>query len=235
MNPLQQGGGGSAPVLSGGRDADHAARVERRLRRLGSICAIPAAAALVAAGAMAWVLARDVAATSGASPPAASFLLAFAAMLLILLSRPLRANILRRAEERGLDANADADADSDAGADDPGGAAERGDGADMVAPTATPPQAEIAAMRAGAAPRLDAGQQWDDAAGRQLDAFTWATLAGFAMLGAATAIGIWVAVAGSAVFYGLVICVAGLLAMAATWPRRGDLPAQADGRREDGT
>ncbi len=231
MTSGPQVGGGSAPVRSSGRDADQEARVERRLRRLGSICAIPAAAALVAAGAMAWVLARDVAATSGASPPAASFLLAFGAMLLILLSRPLRANILRRADERELDADAD---DGD-GAGDLAGAVERGDGAGLVAPAATPAQTEMEAILAGAAPRLDAGQQWDDAASRRLDAFTWATLAGFAMLGAATAIGIWVAVAGSAVFYGLVICVAGLLAMAATWPRRSDLPAQADGRREDGT
>jgi len=67
-------------------------------------------------------------------------------------------------------------------------------------------------------------------AAARLHAYSWATGVSFAMLAAAAALGAAVAAAGRAPFYGLVICIASLLAMAARWPRRSgfDLALRSD-------
>jgi hypothetical protein len=56
---------------------------------------------------------------------------------------------------------------------------------------------------------------------KRLHAYTWATGVSFGALAVAAALGTVVALAGRAPFYGLVICLASLLAMVARWPRRG--------------
>jgi len=73
-------------------------------------------------------------------------------------------------------------------------------------------------------------------AAARLHAYSWATGVSFAMLAAAAALGAAVAAAGRAPFYGLVICIASLLAMAARWPRRSgfDLALRSDRPAEPG-
>jgi hypothetical protein len=56
--------------------------------------------------------------------------------------------------------------------------------------------------------------------GERLRAFGRATVVSFAMQAVAAALGATVAFRGNAPFYGLVICMAALLAMVARWPRR---------------
>jgi hypothetical protein len=70
-------------------------------------------------------------------------------------------------------------------------------------------------------------------AARRLSAYSWAVGAGFGMLSAAVALGVWVAVAAGALFYGLVICLACLMAMAAAWPRRRAFAAALGGDEAD--
>jgi hypothetical protein len=84
--------------------------IEASLRRLGSRCAVAAAAALVAAGTVAWTVAGPGAAPDWmASPPGDSFLIALAALLLVLLSSGVYGKILRRTA--GEDAPATGDGD----------------------------------------------------------------------------------------------------------------------------
>jgi hypothetical protein len=90
--------GGHLPVASRHEDADlTAAAVERRLRLLSAACAAPAAGALAASGAIVWAARQGEAEAWLVSPPAPSFLLALAGLLLVLLSSAARARILRGA------------------------------------------------------------------------------------------------------------------------------------------
>jgi heme A synthase len=84
--------------------------VERRLRTLGSICAVLAAAVLVTAGTIGWAAGHAGAADLMASPPTGSFLIAFGALLLVLLASAVRGRILRRpdADEQEDDPDAPA-------------------------------------------------------------------------------------------------------------------------------
>jgi hypothetical protein len=79
------------------------ATVDRRLNRLSTVCAVPAAAALAMSGAIIWMTGAGAAEGWLSSPPTASFLMAVAALLLVLLSSAARARILRRAREDGID------------------------------------------------------------------------------------------------------------------------------------
>lgn len=62
-----------------------------------------------------------------------------------------------------------------------------------------------------------------------LRVYSRATGISFAMLGAAVALGGMAALRGRAPFYGLVICLASLLAMIVRWPRRSGLDVAMDG------
>jgi hypothetical protein len=200
-----------APALPA---ADEAA-IERRLRRLGSVCAVLAAAVLVSVGAIGWLAGRGGGTDWLASPPFASFLIAFGAMLLVLLSSAVHGRILRLPDLRQEEAAAAEGQEKAEGRveDVDRGAAERHSGEeDPPALTAE------SRLRGGWQDERRSRLAWS--AGR-LRAYTWATALGFAMLGVAAALGAMVAIAGQAPFYGLVICLASLLSMAARWPRRG--------------
>jgi hypothetical protein len=70
--------------------------VERRLRRLGSVCAALAAAVLVSAGGLGWrVFTAGGADWRSPAPPMSSFLAAFGGLLLVLLASAAHARILR--------------------------------------------------------------------------------------------------------------------------------------------
>jgi hypothetical protein len=85
---------------NGGHDQDaDGGLVERRLRALGSVCAVLAAAVLVTAGTIGWAAGHADTADLMASPPTDSFLIAFGALLLVLLASPVRGRILRRQAE----------------------------------------------------------------------------------------------------------------------------------------
>jgi hypothetical protein len=174
------------PPAPAGTAARDEAAVERRLRRLGSRCAVPAAAALVAAGTIGWMAGRGGAPDWMASPPADSFLIALAGLLLVLLSSGVYGRILRRDAAPELEP-------------DDGAAEER----------RRPPLA------------------WAE---ERLSAYSRATGIAFAMLTVAAGVGALVAIAGKAPLYGLVICLASLLSMAARWPRRSgfDLALEAE-------
>jgi hypothetical protein len=91
--PPSAAGGGHG---KGGHDQDgEAGLVERRLRTLGSVCAVLAAAVLVTAGTIGWAAGHAGAAELMASPPTGSFLIAFGALLLVLLASAVRGRILR--------------------------------------------------------------------------------------------------------------------------------------------
>ena len=156
--------------------------IARRLRILGSVCAALTVAVLATAAAIGWVAAGPGAGDLLASPPFESFLIAFGAMLLVLLASAVHGRILRRQTAAELEEPEEAD--------DPG-------------------KAEAARLRA----------------------YSWATGASFGMLAVAAALGAMVASAGEAPFYGLVICIAALFAMAARWPRRSgfDMALRPDG------
>lgn len=156
--------------------------IARRLRILGSVCAALTVAVLATAAAIGWVAAGPGAGDLLASPPFESFLIAFGAMLLVLLASAVHGRILRRQTAAELEEPEEAD--------DPG-------------------KAEAARLRA----------------------YSWATGASFGMLAVAAALGAMVASAGKAPFYGLVICIAALFAMAARWPRRSgfDMALRPDG------
>jgi hypothetical protein len=200
--------------------ADEVAAVERRLRRLGTAGAVLAAAVLVAAGTIGWMAGRGGGTDWLASPPAGSFLIAFGAMLLVLLSSAVHGKILR------LPAPPDAE-----------------DG-DRLAPA---DEEDAPGAPAGDGGRGGRGGDWRQEPQRRrawwaerLRAYSWATGALFAMLGVAAGLGVSVAIAGQAPFYGLVICLASLLGMAARWPRRGafEVALEAEHRppasRQDG-
>jgi hypothetical protein len=165
--------------------------VEERLRRLSSACAVPAAAAVVTVGALGWAAERDGGAALLVQPPAGSFLIALGALLMVLLSSGVRRRIL----ERAVDA---------AAGEEPGGGAR-----EMPDPGAADP-----AVARGGAPG-EAGER------ALLGAYSRATGVSFGMLGVAVVAGALVGLAGGAPFYGLVICMASLLAMVVRWPRRG--------------
>jgi hypothetical protein len=151
--------------------------IARRLRVLGSVCAALTVAVLAAAAAIGWAAAGPGAGDLLVSPPFESFLIAFGAMLLVLLASAVHGRILRRQAAAELEE----------------------------------PEPAAAAAR--------------------LRAYSWATGASFGMLTVAAALGAMVASAGKAPFYGLIICIAALLAMAARWPRRSgfDLALRPDG------
>jgi hypothetical protein len=75
----------------------------------------------------------------------------------------------------------------------------------------------------------------------RLRAYSWATGVSFGMLAAAAALGAVVAKSGKALLYGLVICLAALIAMVGRWPRRSSfdlaLPGSPDspGGGKDGS
>jgi hypothetical protein len=70
--------------------------VARRLRVLGSVCAALTAAVLATAAAIGWAAAGPGAGDLLASPPFDSFLIAFGAMMLVLLASAVHGRILRR-------------------------------------------------------------------------------------------------------------------------------------------
>lgn len=78
--------------------------IERRLRALGSRCAVLAAAVLATAGAVGWaaVQARD--ADWMTSAPGASFLMAVCGMVLVLLASAAHGRILRRQADAEMEA-----------------------------------------------------------------------------------------------------------------------------------
>jgi hypothetical protein len=174
---------------------DH--EVERRMRSLGSACAVPAAAALVVAVTVVWIAARggggggvggpgrpgDVGGWLAAPPSSDAFLVALGAMLLVLLASAVHGRILRRQATEQVPA---------------------GDG--LGEPGTPPPAWQPSGSPMWVAERLRAYSQ-----------ATWAT---FAMLAAAVALGAALALGGWAPFYGLVICLASLAVMGARWPRR---------------
>jgi hypothetical protein len=185
------------------------AAIEGRLRRLGTAGAVLAAAVLVAAGAIGWKAGRGGATDWLASPPAGSFLIAFGAMLLVLLSSAVHGRILRlpaprqaEAEDRDILAPVDEE-------DVPGPAGEDG--------------------RSGG--WRDEGQRRRAWPAERLRAYSWATGILFAMLGVAAGLGVSVAFAGQAPFYGLVICLASLVGMAARWPRRSAFEVALEAER----
>ncbi len=79
------------PVATAGEED-----VERRLRALGSSCAVVAAAALVTSGVVGWEAVRASAADWMTSAPGGSFLAAVCGMLLVLLASAAHGRILRR-------------------------------------------------------------------------------------------------------------------------------------------
>jgi hypothetical protein len=77
----------------------------------------------------------------------------------------------------------------------------------------------------------DEGRQRRAWAAERLRAYSWATGILFAMLGVAAGLGVSVAFAGQAPFYGLVICLASLVGMAARWPRRSAFEVALEAER----
>jgi hypothetical protein len=186
-------------------------QIERRLRTLGSACAVVAAAVLVTAGTIGWAAGRAGADALMTSPPADSFLIAVGAMLLVLLASAVHRRILR---QPASDLDGDPAGELD---DDPGGEPDGDRGGEPVGePNAPAHRRPPRPSRAPAAVRLRA--------------YSWATGVSFGMLAAAAALGAVVALGGKALFYGLVICLAALIAMVARWPRRSgfDLFDMAD-------
>jgi hypothetical protein len=186
-------GASPAPAAagSGGNHlAGEADLIERRLRTLGSICAVLAAAVLAAAGTIGWAAGRADTRDLMTSPPGDSFLIALGAMLLVLLASAVHRRILRPRLMAATE-------------DDPG------------APEAP---ADSAPSRPPAAARLRA--------------YSWATGVTFGMLAAAAALGALAASAGKALLYGLVICLATLIAMAGWWPRRSGVDLALSGGSE---
>jgi hypothetical protein len=186
-------------------------QIERRLRTLGSACAVVAAAVLVTAGTIGWAAGRAGADALMTSPPADSFLIAVGAMLLVLLASAVHRRILR---QPASDLDGDPAGELD---DDPGGEPDGDRGGEPVGePNAPVHRWPPRPSRAPAAVRLRA--------------YSWATGVSFGMLAAAAALGAVVALGGKALFYGLVICLAALIAMVARWPRRSgfDLFDMAD-------
>jgi hypothetical protein len=169
------------PTTAAGEEA----AVARRLRRLGSRCAVPAAAVMVAAGTIGWTAGRGGGADWMASPPAGSFLIALGGLLLVLLSSGVYGRILRR-------------------------------------PAALEPEPDGGAGGVRPPPPV-----WAE---ERLRAYARATAITFALLAVAAGVGAMVAIAGRAPTYGLVICLASLLSMAARWPRRSgfDLALEAE-------
>jgi hypothetical protein len=202
-------------------------QIERRLRTLGSACAVVAAAVLVTAGTIGWAAGRAGADALMTSPPADSFLIAVGAMLLVLLASAVHRRILRQ-PATDLDGDPAGEPDGDPGGEldvdrggepdgDPGGEPDGDRGGEPVGePNAPVHRRPPRPSRAPAAVRLRA--------------YSWATGVSFGMLAAAAALGAVVALGGKALFYGLVICLAALIAMAARWPRRSgfDLFDMAD-------
>jgi hypothetical protein len=176
-------------------------QIERRLRTLGSACAVAAAAVLVTAGTIGWAAGRAGADALMASPPADSFLIAIGAMLLVLLASAVHRRILRQ-PAGDLDGDPAGEPDGDPGGEPDG---DRG-GEPVGEPNAPAHRRPPRPSRAPAAVRLRA--------------YSWATGVSFGMLAAAAALGAVVALGGKALFYGLVICLAALIAMVARWPRR---------------
>ena len=192
--PAAAGSGGER--RSGGHDPGVVADpIERRLRMLGSVCAVPTAAVLAITGTIGWAAGRAGGDDLMTSPPANSFLIALGAMLLVLLTSAVHGRILRRQAEAEADAEDAAEAENEA---------EAGDKADP---------ADDPGATAGRAPV-------EPPAAARLRAYTWATGVSFAMLATAAALGALVASSGKALLYGLVICLAALIAMVGRWPRR---------------
>jgi len=195
-------GGAGAARRDGHGDGGHPPsgdddRIERRLRTLGSVCAVLAAAVLVTAGTIGWAAGRAAEGTLMASPPAGSFLIAIGAMLLVLLASAVHRRILRPPLPAETDGAPD-DEPKDELSDEPSG--------------------ELSDEPA------------DEPGASRLRAYSWATGVSFGMLAAAGALGAVIAQSGKALFYGLVICLAALIAMVARWPRRSgfDLAGRGD-------
>jgi hypothetical protein len=184
--------GGAAPggaardgVVRAGAAAE--AVIERRLRRLSTACAVPAAVAVAVIGAIVWTAEAPSSEGWLGSPSGESFLMAVGALLLVILSSAARARVLRDAREERSD--------------------EAGDGGGPAGP--------------------DGWAGW-------LRVYSRATGISFAMLGAAVALGGMAALRGRAPFYGLVICLASLLAMIVRWPRRSGFEVAMDGAEGHG-
>jgi hypothetical protein len=97
-----ESGGGPAAAPGPGGEALAEAAVERRLRSLSTACAVPAAAALAASGAIVWTASEPGAEGWLGSPPGPSFLMALGALVLVLLSSAAYTRIVRRAREEGV-------------------------------------------------------------------------------------------------------------------------------------
>ncbi|HVR10293.1 MAG TPA: hypothetical protein VMW75_19755 [Thermoanaerobaculia bacterium] len=187
-------------------------RIERRLRTLGSVCAVLAAAVLVTAGTIGWAAGRAAEGSLMASPPADSFLIAIGAMLLVLLASAVHRRILRPP----LPAQTDG-----APGDEPSGE------------LSDEPSGELS-DEPGDEPNDEAsGDPRGDPEASRLRAYSWATGVSFGMLAAAAALGAVIAQSGKALFYGLVICLAALIAMMARWPRRSGFDLAGRGDRSE--
>ncbi len=149
-------------------------------------------------------------------------MIAFGAMVLVLLSSAVHGRILRLPMPR----------------EEPAGAAAGGETVERLAGETAQAAGGETVEAAGEEGGSGTGDDWDAerrrrrawSAGR-LRAYSWAIGIGFAMLGVAAALGATVAIAGRAPFYGLVVCLASLLGMAARWPRRSAFEVALEAER----
>lgn len=213
--PAAAGGENGGENGENGEDGVDGA-VARRLRVLGAVCASLVVAVLATVAAIGWSVAGPGAGGLMESPPFDSFLVAFGAMLLVLLASAVYGRILRRQAAAELEEAAAAE--EAPSTQEAAGANDADDAEDAVEAEAAA-EAEEAAARERAAARLRA--------------YSWATGVSFGMLAVAAALGAGVASAGKAPLYGLVICIVALFSMAARWPRRSGFDLALKSDRED--
>jgi len=224
--------------------------VERRLRALGSSCAVPAAAVLVTSGVVGWKAVGASAADWMNSAPGGSFLAAVCGMLLVLLASAAYGRILRRQADLEAEAAADLEGAGEArdveavvgeGGAMPSAAAAAAAAVAAAAEAAAEPAA-VAAAPAAAAPAAAAPAAAAPAAASpeaaaalaRLRAFSWATGTCFGMLAVAAVLGALAADGGKAPLLGVVVCVAVVFAMRARWPTRGAFESAFPATGQDG-
>ncbi|HLX10930.1 MAG TPA: hypothetical protein VKY89_23985 [Thermoanaerobaculia bacterium] len=214
--------------------------VERRLRALGSSCAVPAAAVLVTSGVVGWKAVGASAADWMNSAPGGSFLAAVCGMLLVLLASAAYGRILRRQADLEAEEAADLEGAGEArdveavvgeGGAMPSAAAAAAAAVAAAAEAAAEPAA-VAAAPAAAAPAAASPEA--AAALARLRAFSWATGTCFGMLAVAAVLGALAADGGKAPLLGVVVCVAVVFAMRARWPTRGAFESAFPATGQDG-
>jgi len=229
--------------------------VERRLRALGSSCAVPAAAVLVTSGVVGWKAVGASAADWMNSAPGGSFLAAVCGMLLVLLASAAYGRILRRQADLEAEEAADLEGAGEArdveavvgeGGAMPSAAAAAAaavaaaaeaaaePAAVAAAPAAAAPAAAAPAAAAPAAAAPAAASPEAAAALARLRAFSWATGTCFGMLAVAAVLGALAADGGKAPLLGVVVCVAVVFAMRARWPTRGAFESAFPATGQDG-